>query len=82
MATNLVIDPELLQKALEASGLRTKKETVNLALKELINRHKQAEIMDLFQRFQVFRITSQADKGVWRRGLQDPGRPAGERVQD
>jgi len=48
MATNLVIDPELLQKALEASGLRTKKETVNLALKELINRHKQAEIMDLF----------------------------------
>ena len=48
MHTNLAIDPELLQKALEVSGLKTKKETVNLALKELINRHKQLEILDLF----------------------------------
>jgi Arc/MetJ family transcription regulator len=48
MPTNLAIDPELLQKALEVSGLKTKKETVNLALKELINRHKQLEILDLF----------------------------------
>ena len=48
MATNLAINPELLQKALEVSGLRTKKDTVNLALKELINRHKQLEIIDLF----------------------------------
>ncbi len=48
MPTNLAIDPELLQKALEVSGLRTKKDTVNLALKELINTHKQLEIIDLF----------------------------------
>ena len=48
MSTNLAIDPELLQKALEVSGLKTKKETVNLALKELIDRHKQLEILDLF----------------------------------
>ena len=48
MSTNLAIDPELLQKALEVSGLRTKKDTVNLALKELINRHKQLEILSLF----------------------------------
>ncbi len=48
MATNLAIDTELLQKALEVSGLKTKKDTVNLALKELINRHKQLEIIDLF----------------------------------
>jgi hypothetical protein len=48
MLTNLAIDPELLQKALEVSGLKTKKDTVNLALKELINRHKQLEIIDLF----------------------------------
>ncbi len=48
MSTNLSIDPKLLQKALEVSGLRTKKDTVNLALKELINRHKQLEIIDLF----------------------------------
>jgi Arc/MetJ family transcription regulator len=48
MATNLSIDPELLRKALEISGLKTKKDTVNLALKELINRHKQLEMIDLF----------------------------------
>jgi len=48
MATNLAINVELLQKALEVSGLKTKKETVNLALKEFINRHKQLEILDLF----------------------------------
>ena len=48
MPTNLAINPELLQKALEVSGQRTKKDTVNLALKELINRHKQLEIIDLF----------------------------------
>ena len=48
MATNLAIDPELLQKALEVSGLKTKKETVNMALREFINRHKQEEILDLF----------------------------------
>ncbi|MFC1858839.1 type II toxin-antitoxin system VapB family antitoxin [Thermodesulfobacteriota bacterium] len=50
MSTNLAIDPDLLQKALEVSGLKTKKDTVNLALKELINRHKQLEIIDLFGR--------------------------------
>ena len=48
MATNLAIDQELLQEALEVSGLRTKKDTVNLALKEFINRRKQMEILNLF----------------------------------
>ena len=48
MPTNLAIDPELLQEALRVSGLKTKKDTVNLALKELINRHKQLELIDLF----------------------------------
>jgi Arc/MetJ family transcription regulator len=48
MATNLAIDGELLQKALEVSGLKTKKETVNSALREFIDRHKQIEILDLF----------------------------------
>ena len=48
MATNLAIDPELLRKALEISGLKTKKDTVNMALKEFINRRKQLEILDFF----------------------------------
>ncbi|MDY6974218.1 MAG: type II toxin-antitoxin system VapB family antitoxin, partial [Thermodesulfobacteriota bacterium] len=48
MATNLAIDPNLLRKALEISGLKTKKDTVNMALKEFINRRKQLEILDIF----------------------------------
>ncbi len=48
MATNLAIDPELLKKALEISGFKTKKDTVNMALKEFINRRKQLEILDIF----------------------------------
>ena len=38
MATNLSIDPELLERALEVSGERTKKAAVTLALKEFVAR--------------------------------------------
>ncbi|MFH1981422.1 MAG: type II toxin-antitoxin system VapB family antitoxin [Pseudomonadota bacterium] len=48
MATNLAIDSELLEEALRVGRLRTKKETVNLALREFVNRHKQLEIVELF----------------------------------
>jgi Arc/MetJ family transcription regulator len=48
MATNLSIDPDLLEEALKVGRLRTKKETVNLALKEFVNRRKQFEITELF----------------------------------
>ena len=48
MATNLAINETLLLEALEISGLKTKKDTVNLALKEFIDRRKQLEITSLF----------------------------------
>ncbi|RZB36247.1 MAG: hypothetical protein SRB2_02327 [Desulfobacteraceae bacterium Eth-SRB2] len=48
MATNLAIDDKLLHKALEISGLKTKKDTVNLALKEFVDRRKQLEIINIF----------------------------------
>lgn len=48
MATNLAIDDSLLLEALEISGLKTKKDTVNLALKEFVDRRKQIEITCLF----------------------------------
>lgn len=48
MATNLGIDPELLQEALAVSGVRTKKEAVNLALREFIARRAQAAIVESF----------------------------------
>jgi len=48
MATNLAIDPGLLETALRAGGLKTKKDTVNLALTEFIRRRKNADILSLF----------------------------------
>lgn len=48
MATNLAIDDQLLEQAQEIGHFKTKKETVNLALKEFVNRRKQLEIIDLF----------------------------------
>ena len=48
MATNLAIDQYLLRDALEVSGLKTKKDTVNMALKEFVNKRKQLEILNLF----------------------------------
>lgn len=48
MATNLAIDPELLDRALAAGGERTKKATVTRALEEFIARREQANILDLF----------------------------------
>jgi len=48
MATNLAIDAELLDRALEASGERTKRAVVTRALEEFIARWGQARILDLF----------------------------------
>jgi hypothetical protein len=48
MATNLAIDPELLRRALEASGEKTKTAAVTAALEEYIARREQARILDLF----------------------------------
>ena len=48
MATNLAIDPALLQEALAVGGLRTKKETVTIALQEFIARRAQAKLVDSF----------------------------------
>ena len=48
MATNLSIDPKLIEKALAVSGERTKKAAVTRALEEFIARRKQKSIRDLF----------------------------------
>ena len=48
MATNLLIDSELLEEALKIGGFSTKKDTVNQALKEFIQKRKQQEIIELF----------------------------------
>ena len=47
MATNLAIDPSLLDRALEVSGERTKKATVTKALEEFIARRQQRRVLEL-----------------------------------
>jgi Arc/MetJ family transcription regulator len=47
MATNLQIDPELIERALELSGERTKKAAVTKALREFIARRRQKRLLDL-----------------------------------
>jgi Arc/MetJ family transcription regulator len=47
MATNLSIDPELIERALELSGERTKKAAVTKALREFIARRRQKRLLDL-----------------------------------
>ena len=44
MRTNIVIDDDLMDEALKATGLKTKKEAVELGLKILIRLKKQAAI--------------------------------------
>ena len=48
MATNLGIDPALLNKAMEVGGEKTKRATVNKALREFIAHREQARIAELF----------------------------------
>jgi hypothetical protein len=48
LATNLSIDPALLDRALRVSGERTKKAAVTKALQEFIARREQARLLDLF----------------------------------
>jgi hypothetical protein len=47
MATNLSIDPDLVQRAFEVSGERTKKAAVTKALQEFIARRRQKRLLDL-----------------------------------
>jgi hypothetical protein len=47
MATNLSLDPKLIERALKLSGERTKKAAVTRALEEFIARRRQKSILDL-----------------------------------
>jgi Arc/MetJ family transcription regulator len=53
MPTNLAIDDELLEEARQLGGLRTKKDTVNVALREYVLRRRQAKIVKLFGTIEI-----------------------------
>ena len=48
MATNLDLDPALVDEAVAVGGRRTKKETVTEALREYIARRRQVRLTGLF----------------------------------
>lgn len=48
MATNLALDPALLDQVLALSGETTKKAAVTQALKEFIARREQRKVAELF----------------------------------
>jgi Arc/MetJ family transcription regulator len=47
MRTNIVIDDKLMRDALRATGLKTKRETVELGLRTLLSLKKQGAIRQL-----------------------------------
>ena len=47
MATNLAIDPDLLDRAVKVSGEKTKKAVVTKALQEFIARREQRRLVEL-----------------------------------
>lgn len=48
MPTNLALDDKLLSEALRIGGRRTKRDTVNEALQEYIQRRKRRDFVKLF----------------------------------
>lgn len=47
MRTNIEIDDRVLQEAQELIGAGTKRETVDVALRELVARHRRIGVLDL-----------------------------------
>ncbi len=52
MATNLALDPDLIDHALKVSGEKTKKAAVTRALEEYIARRSQKRLIDLMGKLQ------------------------------
>ncbi len=47
MRTNIEIDDEVLEEARRLTGLTTKRETVDYALRELVARHRRRDLLSL-----------------------------------
>ena len=48
MATNIELNERLLSKAMRLGGMKTKKEAVNQALSEYVQRREQLKVLDFF----------------------------------
>jgi Arc/MetJ family transcription regulator len=47
MRTNIDIDDEIIREVQELTGAHTKREAVDLALRELVARHRRADILKI-----------------------------------
>jgi Arc/MetJ family transcription regulator len=76
MRTNIEIDDRLMREVLSLTGLRTKREAVDLALRELVARHRQLGVLKL--RGRVHWVgdleTSRKGRADDVRGKRRPGR--------
>ena len=62
MRTNIVIDKELMADAQQLAGEKSMKETVDLALREFVNRRKRLGILE-----QRGKLKWEGDLDEWRR---------------
>jgi Arc/MetJ family transcription regulator len=53
MPTNLAIDDDLLQRAQDAGGFKTKRETVNEALRLFVQRQARRRLVESFGTFDI-----------------------------
>lgn len=47
MRMNIVLDDELVEEAFEYAGVKTKRELVDLALREFVENHRRRDIREL-----------------------------------
>ncbi len=52
LRTNIVIDDKLMEEAMRVSGLSTKKEVVDRALSEFVERHTRKDLRELMGKIQ------------------------------
>ena len=52
MATNLALDPQLIERALKVSGEKTKKAAVTRALEEFVARRNQKKLIELMSKLE------------------------------
>lgn len=53
MATNIELNEPLLSKAMRLGGMKTKKEAVNQALLEYVQRREQLKVLDFFGKVEL-----------------------------
>ena len=62
MRTNVEIDDKLMRRAMKAGRFRTKRETIEEALKLLVRRNQQQQFLDL-----AGKVRWEGDLDAWRR---------------